>query len=86
MAKIILIFFFLWSFTTQGQFLSLNQKLFLTKDVHFDVEVAADETGNYTKVMDAVNVAPKSKHEIYDGIKCYMSNPRVAIKACITFV
>lgn len=41
-------------------FFSLNQKLFLTKDVHFDVEVAADETGNYTKVMDAVNVAPKS--------------------------
>lgn len=48
--------------TKQGQFPSWvrseDQNLLQTSKVHVDAVVAADGTGNYTKVMDAVDAAP----------------------------
>lgn len=66
MAIITLIFFFIFLyFTAHGhdQFpswmQSSDQNLLLTKGAHIDLVVAADGTGNYTKVIDAVQAAPE---------------------------
>lgn len=60
------IFFFSFFFylnAAKGQFPSWlepsDKKLLLTKEAHYDVMVAADGSGNFTRVMDAVKVVPE---------------------------